>query len=133
MMPTFRYIVILMLISLYIVILILISLPVQAARLSPERSYQEAWCTADVGQSEFILPDRTRVDCLTDEYAIEFDFADKWAESIGQALYYAAETGKKPGIVLIIENGESDLKYIQRLKRAIDRSGTTIKVWFITP
>lgn len=36
---------------------------------------------------EYVLPDRTRVDCLTDEYAIEIEFAENWAESIGQAMY----------------------------------------------
>lgn len=40
------------------------------------------------------------VDCLTDEYAIEFDFSKKWAEAIGQSLYYASQTYRKPGYSL---------------------------------
>jgi hypothetical protein len=47
--------------------------------LHPERWYQEQWCEAMGGQTEVVLPDKTRVDCLTDEYAIEVDFAPKWA------------------------------------------------------
>ena len=37
-------------------------------------------------------------------YAVEFDFAEKWAEAVGQALYYALKTGKKPAVVLIMED-----------------------------
>jgi len=67
------------------------------------KPYQEKWCTEHGGQVEVVLPDRTRCDCLTETHAIEFDFGKKWAEAIGQALYYAIQTGKKPGIVLILE------------------------------
>jgi len=42
------------------------------------------------GVIEYVLQDKTRVDCLTEEHAIEFDFANHWAESIDQALYYVA-------------------------------------------
>jgi hypothetical protein len=44
------------------------------------------------------------VDCLTDECVIEFDFSNKWAEAIGQSLYYANQTGKKADIFLICKN-----------------------------
>ena len=47
------------------------------------------------------MPDGTRCDILTDTHAIEVDFADKWAEAIGQSLNYAMQTGKKAGIVLV--------------------------------
>ena len=77
-----------------------------------EKDYVNMYCT---GIKEYVLPDKTRVDCLTEEYAIEFDFAKKWAESIGQSLYYAKKTGKRPAVA-IITNGENDLKYIQRIK-----------------
>ena len=60
-----------------------------------ESSYQHAWCSAHNGIEEFENKDFTRVDCLTDKYAVEFDFANKWAESIGQALHYQLMTGKK--------------------------------------
>ena len=63
---------------------------------------------------EYVLPDKTRVDCLTDEYAIEVEFAEKWAESIGQSLYYSLVTGKKAGVYLIIEK-ESEVRFLNRL------------------
>ena len=66
------------------------------------------------GEVEFRLGDGTRVDILTDEYAIEVDWAPKWAESIGQCLYYAEKTDRKPMSLLLIES-ESDKRYIERL------------------
>lgn len=81
---------------------------------------------------EYVLDDQARVDCLTDEYAIEFDFANKWAEAIGQALYYAKKTGRRPGIVLIMESS-GDQKYLSRLNNAIKNNIPSIKIWTIIP
>jgi len=77
-----------------------------------EADYVNLTCT---GQIEHRLEDNTRVDCLTDEYAIEYDWAKKWAESIGQSLYYAKMTGKKPAVAIIVKS-ESDEKYIKRIE-----------------
>ncbi len=56
------------------------------AHLYPEKTYQAQWCKAHGGQLEYTLNDKTRVDCLTDKLAVEFDFAPKWTECIGQAI-----------------------------------------------
>lgn len=100
-----------------------------AAHDHKEKEYQNAWCAKESGVTEYVLDDLARVDCLTDEYAIEFDFAPKWAEAIGQALYYSIKTGKKPGVVLIKKTEEP--KNEQRLKTVADRYG--IKVWIMLP
>jgi hypothetical protein len=97
--------------KLVLLFLIFIALPVQAAHLYKEKDYQEVWCKKAGGITEYVLDDGARVDCLTDEYAIEFDFASKWAEAVGQSLYYALKTGKKPGIVLILEK-ETDRRFL---------------------
>lgn len=81
-----------------------------------EAYYQNEWCTADFGRKEAILWDMTRVDCMTKDYAIEFDFAKKWAESIGQALYYSKLTGKAPAVVLILTS-PTDYRYVKRIER----------------
>ena len=81
-----------------------------------ESYYVNQWCTDDFGRKEAILWDMTRVDCLTKDYAIEFDFAKKWAESIGQSLYYSKMTGKKPAVVLILTSLE-DYRYVKRIER----------------
>lgn len=81
-----------------------------------ESYYQKQWCTSDFGRKEAVLWDMTRVDCLTKDYAIEFDFAKKWAESVGQALYYSKLTGKAPAVVLILTD-LGDYRYVKRLER----------------
>ncbi len=105
--------------------------PVFAAHSYLEKEYQNHWCQINSGVTEHILPDSTRVDCLTKDYAIEFDFASKWAESIGQALYYSHCTGKKAGVVLILENPQKDQKYLDRLNAVAKTYGIT--VWTIKP
>lgn len=79
-----------------------------------ESDYVNAYCR---GQIEFQLKDYTRIDCLGDEYAIEFDWAKKWAESIGQSLYYSKMTGKKPAVAIIMKS-KRDKRYIRRIIKA---------------
>ena len=83
--------------------------------LENEDYYNRQFCEQMSGQIEYRLEDLSRVDCLTDTHAFEVDWADgsKVYEAIGQALYYAAETGKLPGIVLLIRKDKSD-KYIRK-------------------
>ena len=66
---------------------------------------------------EFVNSDFTRVDCLTARHAVEFDFANKWAESIGQALHYQLMTGKRAKVVLILERPEKQMVYFERVKK----------------
>ena len=82
-----------------------------------EKSYQHAWCSAHNGIKEYENQDKTRVDCLTQHHAVEFDFTNKWAESIGQALHYQLITGKKAMVVLILEEPIKEMVYYYRVKR----------------
>jgi len=97
----------------------LISNSAYSSHQYPEKTYQEQWCKARGGQLEYKLNDKTRVDCLTDTLAVEFDFAPKWHECIGQALYYGQKTKRTPACVLIMERGEKDVKYLKRLRYAV--------------
>ena len=76
------------------------------------------------GQSEYVLKDLSRVDCLTDTHAFEVDWADgmKVYEAIGQSLYYSSETGKLPGILLLIrkENSEKHIRKVREVIKAFD-------------
>jgi hypothetical protein len=101
-----------------------------AEHLHKEKEYQDAWCKKMQGQTEVILDDKTRVDCLTDQYAVEVDFAPKWAEGIGQALFYGLKTGMRPGVLLIMENYNDD-RFLERLKLTAEKYG--ISTWMITP
>lgn len=110
-----------------LLILLFSTLPSFAAL---EKDYQKLWCSVNNGRTEVVLPDKTRVDCVTETHAIEFDFAKKWGEAIGQSLYYASALKKTPGIVLILENPEKDTKYLKRLQTVAEKYG--ISVWTIT-
>ena len=101
---------------------------VNAKKNHPEKYYQSQWCSERNGKIEKVLPDRTRCDCLTETHAIEFDFGPKWAESIGQSLYYSLQTGKKAGIFLILET-EKDYKYWIRLNTTIKYFDLPIDTW----
>ncbi len=104
---------------LSIIVLILLSLllikELEAKRLNPEKYYQGIICDKIGGQVEVRQFDETRVDCLTEDYAIEFDFASKWGECVGQALYYSIIQKKAPMCALIIEDKAKDEKYMDRL------------------
>lgn len=95
---------------------LIMSNQVFAAHKHSEAAYQYAWCKMHNGILEYKNPDNTRVDCLTAEHAVEFDFARKWAESVGQALHYNLMTNKKPMVVLILENPKKEMCYYDRIQ-----------------
>lgn len=107
-------------------VLLLPALAFAGGHLHPEKYYQEAWCSEHGGQMAVTMPNGTRADCVTDEYAVEVEFAPKWAEAIGQSLNYAYQSGKKPGIVLVIEDGK-DWRFYERLKTVADQQ--QIQIW----
>ena len=107
--------------------MLMIATTAHSANLHKEAEYRDAWC---MGQTEVTLSDGTRADCVTTNYAIEVDFARKWAEGIGQALHYALLTGKKPAVLLIIEK-ESDWRYFNRALPTTKNNN--ISLWYITP
>ena len=111
---------------IHLIFLLSFQVSAQEKKLN-EAYYVSSHCT---GKIEFVLPDRTRVDCLTSTHAIEYDWGKKWAESLGQALFYSAMTGKKAGIVLIV-NPKTKNRYLKRLNTAIIAHKLDIKVWTI--
>jgi hypothetical protein len=80
--------------------------------------------------AEVILPDHTRCDCITEKNAIEIEYAKKWYEAIGQSLYYSLQTGKRAGVVLILES-DKDYKYWIRLNTTIVHFKLPIDTWKI--
>lgn len=113
----------------YLVLSFFILSPCYAKRLHYEAVYQDKWCTEMCGKQEYELDDKTRVDCLTKTHAIEFDFANKVYEGIGQSLYYGIKTKKKPGLVLIVENPKKEQKYIRRMIKIARKKG--IDCWIM--
>ncbi len=113
-----------------VILLLMFASTAPAAHEHLEKWYQQQWCTENKGEQEIVLPDRTRADCITKSHAVEVEFGKKWAESIGQSLYYSLQTEKRAGIVLIIENTK-DLRYWYRLNSVIMQSKLPIDTWAI--
>ncbi len=78
-------------------------------------------------QTEVILPDKTRVDLLNDQYAIEVEWAPKHYEAVGQSIWYSICTHREPAIVLLT-TGESDERYVERCRHVCGRAGVTLYV-----
>ena len=102
--------------------------PALAAHQHPEKWYQDKWCHEKGGQQEVILPDKTRADCITTTNAVEVEFGRNWAESIGQSLFYSLQTGKRAGIVLVLESVD-DRRYWYRLNSVIQEFKLPIDAW----
>ena len=102
-------------------------------RIHYEKTYQKQFCEQIGGGTEYYLLDRSgRVDCITNEYAIEVDFANKYTEGVTQALYYGMKTNRKSGLLLIVED-DSERKYVDRTEGVIKHYNLPIRLWTITP
>ena len=117
-------------------IAILFPLEGQAAR---EMIHAEEWCSEqNSGRTEELLDDGTKVDCLTDTHAIELKHAAKWGEvieSLGQAIHYAQQADRQPGIVLIVED-RKDCRYVRRLRKTlkgVSVDGSSVELWTTGP
>ena len=118
--------------GLILLTILLTSTNCYAKHLYKESVYQEFWCNKKGGILEYELPDMSRVDCLLPDYAVEFDFARKRDECLGQALRYAAYTNKSPACCLIVEN-KKDFKYYYQLRYTIQKKELGVKLFVITP
>lgn len=79
-------------------------------------------------KTEVRLWDNTRVDLLNETHAIEVDWSHKYSEGIGQAIYYAAITGKKPGLVLLVKDLRTEQRFIYRAQIACIAAGVDLYV-----
>ena len=63
-----------------------------------ELSQRDGWGSI---KKEYRLDDGTRVDLLFENEACEIDWADKWAEGVGQSIYYGLKTHRGPLVILL--------------------------------
>lgn len=57
---------------------------------------------------EYRLPNGSRVDILTETHAIEVEWVYKHEEAIGQSIFYAMATNRKPAIILLLKGEPSE-------------------------
>jgi len=93
-----------------------------------EKYYQTEFAKVINGTTEVYLPDRTRVDIMTESHVFEVDFATKWAESIGQSLHYEGMTGKQAAVLLVMK-GTSEERFLKRLMQVASKHGIEVWVW----
>ena len=103
-----------------------------AAEARNESYWQERYCRGM--ELEKHLPSGGYVDCLSSKLAIEVEWVENWAEAVGQSLYYAASTDRKPGIILLCESSETHVEglcrsYIYRLEEALQFVSTNVEIW----
>ena len=67
------------------------------------------------GEKEYRLDDGTRVDLLFEDKACEIDWANKWAEGIGQSIYYGLKT-ERPPLVILLAKKDGWEKYRDRVE-----------------
>lgn len=102
-----------------------------------EKDYQVPWCNSMNGISSGPAltvrdPYTGKVegyhDCITATHAIEADHENKWKEAPTQALWYAMNSGKRAGILLIVTPKGTGLK---KLKDYINHYGLPIDVFTV--
>lgn len=102
--------------------LAMMSIPL-VAQAQTESYYQDLICEEYRGVKEAVNVDKTRVDCLTSPknsaLSIEVDFAKKWYQCLTQAMYYAMLRGNQAACVLIVEDYQKDMKYVERARELV--------------
>lgn len=93
-----------------------------------EKCYQNFFAKRMNGTTEVLMPDNTRCDILTENLAIEVDFAPKWAEAIGQSLHYAKMVNRQAGIVIVIRK-KIDHLHVKKLLGVIQEYNLPIQVF----
>lgn len=89
-----------------------------------EGDYVNKFCS---GEIEKRTSTGLRVDCVQGGYAMEYDWAHKWAECIGQGLEYGRSEGLEAACVLIVKS-DRDFRYVKRLNRIVRHYGLPLTI-----
>jgi len=82
---------------------------------SLEKNWVESFRQKINGRSEVPI-ENGRVDIVTDSYAIEVDYSNKWQEGLGQALHYGDILNKIPTLALIDNDNRAKAERLAQLK-----------------
>ena len=98
----------------------------QTGRLKTERDFQYAFNDFYFkGRAKMEVPvTYGRIDLLTHDFAIEVDRLAKFHEGMGQALHYARETGKRPGLaIFIVDPCSKDMRKLRYIRNLCELFG----------
>lgn len=86
-----------------------------------------AWNAAGIEtQTQVRTPAGGRCDLVAAGHAWEIEFDDLGVGGIGQSLFYAADLGLRPGMVLVRRTATD--RYVTRTRLAADKAGVTLLV-----
>jgi len=95
-----------------------------------ESYYRDEFAKIIDGEVEVRLDDKTSCDIVTEEYACEVDWANKWAEAVGQSLHYSQKLNKKPAVVLLVKK-DSDYLKARFIENIFDKLELEYKIWVL--
>ncbi len=73
--------------------------------------------------------DGSRVDVLTERYAIEVDWVKNWKTGPAQAVLYGAQLGREPAVILLTRGKPSEERYLHRAHTVCARIGVACWTW----
>ena len=111
-----------------IIALILSGIAIETKAKDLEKYFQNRFCK-DM-KLEVYTRSKGFVDCVTDTYAIEVDFAKSWTAAIGQSLWYANELKKRAGIILVCREIDKCTSRFYLLGEVVDAFSLPITVWY---
>lgn len=101
-----------------------------AEELRDRRSYRDEWCEKNQGQTDAVMTERMTCDCLTETHAVRVDFGREWTRALGFAMHYSMKTGKRGGVVLVLDKSRDYMQWI-RLNTVIEHYKLPIDAWYI--
>jgi hypothetical protein len=113
------------------ILLLLFVLLLFGASTCPNREihFKKVFSESINGKLNVPLDYKNTVDIATDTFAIDVEFAPKWATSIGHSLYAATKLNKKAAILLITYK-DYDTNYVNILMPIANKYDITI--WTIS-
>ena len=101
-----------------------------AEETKDRRWYRDTWCTEHQGTIEYEISDRMIADCVTETHAVRVDFGNNWTQALGFALHYGMKTGKRGGVVLILDQSKDYMHWI-RLNSVIEHYKLPLDAWYV--
>ncbi len=98
-----------------------------------EAYYTEHFAQKYNAETEAAMGDGTRCDLLSETHAIEVDWSAKHYEAVGQAIHYHLQTGRKPGVLLLVKDPASEWRHLVRCARTCGHLGIDFYVEVVKP
>lgn len=86
--------------------------------------YIQTYCT---GEKYKKMPDLTICDCVDDVYA--YEYSRDWQTAAGKALHMANQSGKRAGIVMMIDTSDN-FRNAEMVRTDIQQMKFPIDLWF---